>query len=223
VVIEAEGGGPIYAADVVLLTAGDTVVARCETARDGRFILRAPGPGTYRLRAARIGYSPLESNPFVVGPGQDAVAELSLELRPIPLDPIEATVERPRARALELAGFYRRQEAAVGQFLTPEDIAARNLHRHRDLFSQMSGIVVGESRTGEVSIGKRLGMCGGLSVFIDGQAVVGGGNFNVGTGSWTSLVAVQDIAAVEVYTSVAGVPGWASRLSPCGAVLVWTR
>lgn len=41
---------------------------------------------------------------------------------------------------------------------------------------------------------------------------------------WQDLVTVQGIAAIEVYPGQGGMPGWVSgNVSPCGAVLLWTK
>lgn len=228
-VADGESGVPIYTADVTLLTTDGGVAGRSVTDDDGRFLVLGVRAGTYRLRATRMGYAAFTTEPFSLEQGQDAVADLSLQLSPIPLDPIEATVEATRPRRLVQVGFYRRQERGFGQFLAPEDLEAMHLHFPRDLFWGMSGIRLIDRR-GEVLVVKSLGslmsgMSGGpckLSVTIDGQAVQGGGNYNFG-GSWADLVHVRDIEAVEVYSSAGGVPVEYSRYSPCGAILIWTR
>jgi len=231
VVLDSESGVEIYAADVLLMTTDEAVVGRYVTEPDGRFVIDVKVPGTYRLRAARIGYVPFTSEAFPLGPGQEAVAELHLRIDPIPLEPLEAIVEGSRPRRLVEVGFFRRHERGIGQFLTPEDLAAMHLHFLRDLFWGMAGIRVRTGRTGEVSVFKSLGslMTGmqgeacRLSVSVDGQGVEGGGDYQFGSGPWTDVVHVNDIEAVEVYSSPAGVPGWAARYSPCGAILIWTR
>ncbi len=229
-VLEEESGVPIYTADVLLLNANDSVVGRSVTDREGRFVIEVGTAGSYRLKASRFGYVPHTSRAFELHPGQAAIAQFSLQLSPLPLDPIEAAVERPRPRRLVQMGFYQRQDRGVGQFLTPEDLESMRLHFPRDLFWGMSGIRV-ISRGGRISVvrsgapfmsGMGAGPCK-LSVSIDGRGEEGGGNFDVGSGPWTDLVHVTDIEAVEVYTSLSGVPGWAARYSPCGAILIWTR
>lgn len=230
-VLDSESGSAVYAADVLLLTPDETVVGRYLTERDGSFVIQVRSPGRYRLRAARIGYLPFTTDAFGLRAGQEAAAEIHLRISPVPLEPLEAVVEAPRPRRLLEVGFYRRQERGIGQFLTPEDLAGKHLHFLRDLFWGMGGIRVRTSRTGEVTVFKSLGalmtgMQGGacrLSVSIDGQGVEGGGNHKIGAGPWTDVVHVNDIEAVEVYNSSAGVPGWASRYSPCGAIIIWTR
>jgi hypothetical protein len=222
-VLESESRVPVYTADVNLLGLGDTVVVRSITDSEGGFVLRAPGPGWYRLRAARIGYVPFESDSFRLDTEQEAVAEVSLEVNPVALEPLEATVERPRPQKLVLEGFYRRQERGFGQFMTPEQLHEMKLHFPRDLFWGMSGIRLRDNRYGGLTIHKSLGSGCRLSVTVDGQVVQGGGNYEIGGGPWTDVVHVSEIEAVEVYSSAAGVPAWATRYSPCGAVIIWTR
>jgi len=41
---------------------------------------------------------------------------------------------------------------------------------------------------------------------------------------WQDLVSVHEIAAIEVYAGQGGLPDWvAGDVSPCGAVLFWTK
>lgn len=70
------------------------------------------------------------------------------------------------------------------------------------------------------------------SISIDGQVVRVGGvqpNRDSGArprdvGKWSDLVHPDDLEAVEVYPGGAGMPVQvAGQISPCGAVLIWTR
>lgn len=208
-VLDAESGIPIYTADVAVLATDDSVVGRSITDEDGRFVVLVAHAGSYRLRATRIGYVPFTTDSFVLGPGQDAVAELSLQLSPIPLDPLEPVVERPQPRRLVQVGFYKRQASAWGFFQTPEDLEARHLILHEDLFSGMGGIRV-RSRGRVITPSE----CE-LTIFLDGVVLT--------ETAWTDLVHVNDIEAIEVYPRLGGIPVWARRDSPCGAVIIWLK
>jgi hypothetical protein len=53
-----------------------------------------------------------------------------------------------------------------------------------------------------------------LAVAVDGLIV----------SNWTEVVHVNDIEAVEVYPSPAGLPAWMfGTRGRCGAVLIWTK
>ena len=215
-VFDAESGVPISMANVALLATDDSIVGRHVTDKDGRFVIRAPEAGSYWLRATRIGYAPFTTDTFALETGQDAVAELRLRPSPTALDPIEVVVEE-RVPWMVRVGFYKRQAKGFGQFRTPEDIEALHPIYHADLFYGMSGVRV-------LSNGSVLGsgFCP-LSVVVDGLLVQRGGTPPSKTDpSWTDLMHVNDIEAIEVYPHPGGVPVW-TRSSPCGAILIWTK
>ena len=73
-VLDDEWSVPIETAGVALVAANDSIVSEFITDERGRFAIRLPGAGSYRLRATRIGYKPAMSEVFELGPGQDALA-----------------------------------------------------------------------------------------------------------------------------------------------------
>ncbi|MCG6989109.1 MAG: carboxypeptidase-like regulatory domain-containing protein, partial [Gemmatimonadetes bacterium] len=64
--VDAGTGEPVPAAEMSLLSgeSGTRVVKRALTTDSGRFVLTAPRPGRYRLKAERIGYRTVVSPPF---------------------------------------------------------------------------------------------------------------------------------------------------------------
>ncbi|MCH7565622.1 MAG: carboxypeptidase regulatory-like domain-containing protein [Gemmatimonadetes bacterium] len=222
-VLDAESGAPIHTADVVLLAMDDSVVGGDITDEEGRFVLRGPGAGSYRLRATRLGFASFTTEAFALEPGQNVLAELRLELNPIPLDSLAAIVEGQKPRRLVRVGFYKRQARGFGSFLSPDDIEDRHPVYTTDLFWGMSGVRVRRGRldSWDVVQFRRPGCR--LSVSIDGMVVQIGGPPGRSR-DWQGLLHVNDIEAIEVYPSVAGVPAWAfGTVSPCGAILIWTN
>jgi hypothetical protein len=63
--LQSTGGSPLEGALVALLDGRDSVIAEGLSREDGRRMLRAP-PGTYRVRARRIGFLPFISHPVVL-------------------------------------------------------------------------------------------------------------------------------------------------------------
>jgi len=81
--ILAEGSGePIPEAWVELLREDGRAVTRIPSDEEGRFLLRPPVPGEYRLRVSRKGYRFLVTSPFSVAEDRGVERELSLE--PLP-------------------------------------------------------------------------------------------------------------------------------------------
>ena len=89
-VVDTITGQPIGNGFVVLLDGTGTEVARWLSGPGGRFRIRAPGPGRYRVRSERIGYRVAESTPFELVPGQTLTYLLQISPLPIHLADIEA-------------------------------------------------------------------------------------------------------------------------------------
>lgn len=85
---------PLSGAFVVLRdTAGERRGAVL-AGEDGRFALRAPVPGRYRLVARLIGYADATSAPFMIAGGETVERTLEVAVRAISLDGIRAEVGR---------------------------------------------------------------------------------------------------------------------------------
>jgi hypothetical protein len=78
----------------VLLDSLGREVARVLTPADGRFVLRVPGPGRYRLRSERLGYEVSESRPIVFTAADQSIT-LDLAVNPLGLnlDAVEITAQ----------------------------------------------------------------------------------------------------------------------------------
>jgi len=68
--VDRETRAPVEGALVVLLSADGLGQDRYLTNAAGRFLLRARGKGTYTVRADRIGFSTVSSDPFTLSGGQ---------------------------------------------------------------------------------------------------------------------------------------------------------
>lgn len=86
--VDRANGAPISGAFVVLLDQQEREVARALTGDQGRFLLRAPGPGTYRLRSKRIGFRMTVSPPLVLEAEQTISYRLEVEAVPTSLPPV---------------------------------------------------------------------------------------------------------------------------------------
>jgi hypothetical protein len=75
------------------------VAASAVTDERGRFLLPEVAPGSYRLRALRIGYRPWTSDSFTLGPGEERTFTLVIPSVPVLLDELVAQGTSPcRAR-----------------------------------------------------------------------------------------------------------------------------
>ncbi len=78
----------VAGAFVVLLDAEEREVARALTDDRGRFLLRAPAAGTYRLQSKRIGFRLTVSPPIVLETGRTLSYRLEVDAVPASLPPV---------------------------------------------------------------------------------------------------------------------------------------
>lgn len=93
VALEAGSDRPIEGAFITLLGRDGAEAASALTGSDGAFLLRAPHPGTYRLRVERIGYASWTSDAFRTGYGPAVPRRLRVPVRAVSLDALSVDVE----------------------------------------------------------------------------------------------------------------------------------
>lgn len=221
---------PLAAATVQLLQGehGDSVVATGRTDEQGRFLLRAPLPGTYRLRAVRIGSQPVVSAPFdLVRDEPPLEVELATATHAVPLAPLVILSERPARLNLGLymRGYYEREEVwgreglGLGHFLDREDIQRTNPFKVTDAVRLLRGVhVEGAGGRGQMITFRTVRRMSERAcvppVFIDGVRAATGADID-------DLVAIADVVAIEVYPGLK-VPAEFATGDGCGVVAVWT-
>lgn len=87
-VVRSTDGAPILGVVVLLLDGAELVRARTLSDIEGRFVVRAPSPGTYRLRTLRIGYTATTGAPIVVR--GDTTVRVALDQIPVRLPAVTA-------------------------------------------------------------------------------------------------------------------------------------
>jgi hypothetical protein len=85
---------PLGGAMVVLLDAEGKVRGRVLTDLSGRFTLRAPGAGSYRLRAERIGFQATESPALALAAGETRSYRMEGTTRAVTLEAVTAGARR---------------------------------------------------------------------------------------------------------------------------------
>lgn len=116
---DASTGAPVQAALVLLVDEAGGQRAGGLTADDGRFVLRAPGSGRYRVQAERIGYRPAHSEPFDVGGVRGVPVVLSLE-------PMALELEGLRVEARRRCAVGPEEGAAVARLWEQARVVLRN-------------------------------------------------------------------------------------------------
>jgi len=240
--IDARGGDPVAAAEMSLLSgpSGERVVKRALTTDSGRFVLTAPKPGRYRLKAERIGYQTVVSAPFDLVASEPLEVELKVSVQAVPLAPLTVVSARPALLGsirLVSNGFFQREEKwgpkglHLGTFITKEMIERRQPTRVTDLFRMVPGVLLqggGDKfvvRMREVT-DLFQGYCTPL-LYVDGQPLrlvdrVGDGPTKQ-VETIDNLVSPSSIAGIEVYPGISK-PGSFTDLNtyPCGAIVIWT-
>lgn len=239
-------------AGVITLYAADSIVVRAISDADGRWQLRAPAPGTYRVAARRLGYQPWISDDLELGAGAVLDSVVRMQALAVQLDPIAARAMAMR-RNLEYNGFFERQKANFGHFISPEAIERRQAARLTDLLSAVPGVQLmtsGGGSAGATQVGLRgstSGLEGGLCrprVFVDGLMYTKGDSRTVRVRALDAreqeeveervdrALSLDDIghpstiAGIEVYRSATQVPvqfGGTSVETLCGVIVIWTQ
>lgn len=119
--------GPVAGVVVELLDRGTGVSARTLTNARGEFGLTAASPGTFRVRAMRIGFHPTVSTPVSLKPGSVFTHRLELNSVPLLLDSIRGglgnaclTLGEPAAETIEALWEQARTAIAAAQLTADE-------------------------------------------------------------------------------------------------------
>ena len=115
--IDANTGAPVEGALVLLLTQVGEEAGGFLTNDAGRFILQAPDPGVYSLRAERIGYETTVSDSFRLDPGQQfgirlETSQTAIRLEGIRVEGNQRCTVRP-GEGLQLAAVWEEARKAL--------------------------------------------------------------------------------------------------------------
>ncbi len=148
-VLDLESREPVAAALVTLIAATGAPVAAVSTDESGHWQLAVTRPGIYRASARRVGYHPWSSGPLEVKQDDEVTLTFRLRRAAVTLDPVEVSAQAMR-QYLDRAGFYERQRADFGHYITPEAIEKRRAARITDLLLSVPGVNLVRMATGSV-------------------------------------------------------------------------
>jgi hypothetical protein len=188
------------------------IVRAVRTDSAGRFEFSDLPRAKTSLVARRLGYQP---RVYTVQVREGATrAFLPVVLDPMPTE-LEKVIVMARLAASRgrLKEFYeRKSRGGMGTFIEREEIERRHPHWMSDMLRTVPGVRVIPRRGGGNSV--RIRGCV-PTVWLDGLAVRGA--------QLDEIVRPNDVAAVEVYRSSAGLPPQFASMNSCGAIVVWTR
>ena len=235
-VVEAGSNKPIPAAFIELVD-GVSVVGTTMTDSVGEFSLRTPRSGDVILRVRRIGYTAAQLTiklKSVTGP----LAPIPLQPEAVPFDPIVVPLE---SGVLEdrLKGLNHRRQLGAGYFINEQRLKNATGAPLSDVLRGVPGISVSNTktpygpliftnsnqiqsqlspfrRTNVPNSAQQIGPCP-MQLFVDGK------HFRTDD-LGIDIIKPQDLIAVEVFRTLAEVPGEFGGLhARCGVVSVWTR
>jgi hypothetical protein len=140
-VTEPGTGQPVSGAVVLLLDERGERVSATLTDAQGGFAVRARTPGTYSLRAERVGYATATSPALSLGAGMEVERSLALEPRQVVLEPLLVTgtqrecIIRPQAEAAVVWEELRKalDAASIADQAGRYAFRRRTFHRLRTL------------------------------------------------------------------------------------------
>jgi len=222
---DATNGEPVSGATVSIETAGVSTL----TDGAGRFRLPDIPVGSHELKIQHLVYGQ-PTFEVTVEAAQATHVLATLDPRPIALEPISVHIST-RPQWLETTGFYGRQDRSLGQFVTPEDIAHRRYARFSEVLRDIQGIDVTTVCTPRCLQNVRMSATthpGCIPTFyVDGRrlpvrpAPAIAPNQPPGLLELDALATGSDLAAVEVYRSLAEMP--AQFFGRCGSIVIWTK
>jgi CarboxypepD_reg-like domain len=195
---------------------------RIGTGPNGRFRITKVPAGQYLVIVKRVGYRP---NSGVIAVPADDTLRLSYTLEPIPTQ-LAAVVVTEKPFSLRMSEFLTRRRAGFGEFMTQEEIEAKNTVFSTELLRRFMSINVSPDRgsvmTQWYALSRREGanpMVGAcpMSVFLDQIPLPTPFNLDL-------LPPPKDLAGIEVYAGASTIPPqFAGFNRGCGVILIWTK
>jgi hypothetical protein len=229
-VLDAATGEGVAEAAVKAVDAEGHDQGHSRTAADGSFRIQLRVPQSVRIQAQRTGYRPTLTAELAVAAREAVEVEVRLSAAALTIEPLRVTarVSPPRRRSLELNGVYDRERDGLGRRVYREDIERQPNMNLAQILSRVTGTVRTIRGPYEYIMFSRASSIGVLQggggrclplLFIDGTRVSYGGSADI-----NSLVAPNQVEAVELYSSAANIPvQFNGAGSACGVILIWTR
>ncbi len=222
--LDATTGSPVQGATLTM----DGQERSTLSDRNGRFRFGDVPLGNHRIRVEHIAYGRPELD-IVVNPGLTTHLDVRLDPQPIAVEPIAVQVTL-RRQWLESNGFYDRQSRSLGQFVTPEEIEQMPWRRFSEVLRDVPGINIRQICTPHCA--QLIRMAGATQTacvptfYMDGRRIhmreeMASRWEPRGMIDLDALAVTSDVAAVEVYRSIAETPP--QFYGRCGSIVIWTK
>ncbi len=222
-------GLPVAAAALSLADGRGRLLGGAVADSAGSFVLDPGAAGEFTLSASAPGYRSVTSHLVPVGSGERVDVTLVLAVDAVPLQPLVVKGRsHPPSRYLETMGFYQRERAGIGTFLTRDEIMRDRPDRLSDVLREVPGLSVSEPAPGPTAwvLGRRGGGRCQPALVLDGTLTLVGGR-DTGRGRdipMDEAVSPAEIDGIEIYLGPGAVPGPLNLTdTSCGVIVVWTR
>lgn len=205
---------------VGVIVAVTSTAATARTGPNGEFTLVDLPSGTQELAVRYVGFDPTML-PIELSSRATQSVTIRLQRAPSSLPPVVVT-SKTNAALIRL-GFFDRQKASAGFFITPDEVAKAQPHVVTDLMYLVPGWQVQTNSSGlTVLLPPRSAFAEGksscINVFVD-HALLN----RLAPGEFDSAIPARDVVAVEVYSRSTVPAEFARALQSCVTIVVWTR
>jgi len=198
----------------IRLVRGDSILELVRAGSDGGFSITAPASAD-RIVARRLGFARREFPRDSLVLRRDSVIIVLAPLATM-LSEFDVFASGGEMDAW-LRDFYaRREDNSFGRYFTRDDIRRSGKHHASELLRQTPGVTLSASRRFGYVVRFR-GCRDAPMIWLDGNRLPGA--------ELDDVMNSNDLAAMEVYRSSAGVPAQFLDRSNrgCGTILLWTR
>ena len=235
-VIDTSGNG-LAGVEVLILDNKQSV----RTNGGGAYRIAGVEPGSHIMRFRRLGLQPVTLTVDVAAndvTGADVVMGSVHQLSTVQV------MARSGDIMVLPSEFVQHMRTGMGHYMTQEDIEKRHALSTAELFSNIPGVTVRHGSTpGSIVVASARGVNSiwadpctqGIPMYLNGFQTVGSGG-TPGSAQQNGLtetvsraplhslnvVAPSEIAGIEIYAGVAGLPATIPP-SVCGAIVIWTK
>ena len=206
-------GNPLDAVELTLVR-HDSTIRHVRVGDDGRFRFDGLHSPRFDLVARRLGYLPRTTSVRIEDSKGVETVFVKLDAVSDKLGTVYVDDAAPDTHDPNLREFYRReQQNKLAYFIDENTMAALHPEFASEALRRVPGVTIRPSRRFGNEV--RIRGCAPL-VWIDGMRNPGA--------QLDDLVSGGSVAAMEVYSSLAGVPPqYMDRSATCGTVLVWLK
>lgn len=205
-------GTPLDAVELTLVR-HDSTIRHVRAGDDGRFRFDGLRSPRFDLVARRLGYLPRTTSVRIEDSKGVETVFVKLDAVSDKLGTVYVDDAAPDTHDPNLREFYRReQQNKLAYFIDENTMAALHPEYASDALRRVPGVVVLPQRMGNLV---KIRGCAPL-IWIDGMRNPGA--------QLDDLVSGGSVAAMEIYSSLAGVPPqYMDRSATCGTILVWLK